>query len=222
MMNEIRTSSFVEYSLVLLLLFSAMAPSAIAKPKPEKPADPVTVVAHLPLAGGRVSQTFLQEHAGKEYLYIQQASDQGFTIVDVTKPYRPNVVNHVTSPNVASGDELQMVANGLAIAETPDTGTESARHELTSAKSEGTVGGSTGGSTGSSPSRFVRLLDLSDPDNPQTLRTFDAVSSILLDDGRNLIYITNGEGLWILSHNVPPPHPLCESEITDAVNCYAY
>jgi hypothetical protein len=43
-----------------------------------------------------------------------------------------------------------------------------------------------------------------------------------MDDGRNLIYITNGEGLWILSHNLPPPHPLSDSEITEAANCYAY
>lgn len=31
--------------------------------------------------------------------------------------------------------------------------------------------------------QFVRLLDISDPANPRTLQTFDAVSSILLDDG---------------------------------------
>jgi len=59
MMNKIRTSRFVECGLALLLLFAAMAPSAVAKHKPEKPVDPVTVVAHLPLPGVAVSQIFL-------------------------------------------------------------------------------------------------------------------------------------------------------------------
>jgi hypothetical protein len=222
MVNKIRTSRFVEYAPALLLLLATVAPSASAKHKPEKPADSVTVVAHLPLPGAPVSQLFMQEHGGKQYLYIEEASEEDFTIVDVTKPFRPNVVNRVNLPNKASGEQLQMVGAGLAIAEAPDAGTDGAGNALAPAKGEGMVGGGTGGNTGRSPTQFVRLLDLSDPANPQTLQTFDAVTSILLDDGRNLIYMTNGEGLWILSHNVPPSHPLCDSEITDHANCYAY
>jgi hypothetical protein len=215
-MNKIITCRFVKYTLALLLLFVAIAPSAIAKHKPETPVDPVTVVAHLPLPGAPVSQIFLQGHGNKQYLYIQQASEEGFTIVDVTEPYRPNVVNRVK--NKASGETLQMVGVGLAIAEAPGAaGTESARNNLTPAKGEGTFGGSNGGDR----PQFVRLLDLNDPANPRTLQTFDTVSSILLDDGQNLIYITNSEGLWILRHNVPPPHPLCDSEITDDTTCFA-
>jgi len=97
-MNKIRTSDFVGYALALLLLFVVMAPSAIAKHEPEQPADSVTVVGHLPLPGGPVSQLFMQEHGGKQYLYIQQASEQGLTIVDVTEPFRPNVVNRLNLP----------------------------------------------------------------------------------------------------------------------------
>jgi len=111
-----------------------------------------------------------------------------------------------------------MVGVGLAIAEAPGAaGTESARNNLTPAKGEGTLGGG----TGDDQAQFVRLLDLNDPANPRTLQTFDTVSSILMDDGQNLIYITNSEGLWILRHNVPPPHPLCDSEITDDTTCFA-
>jgi hypothetical protein len=217
-MNKIITRRFVGYTLALLLLFVAIAPSAIAKHKPETPVDPVTVVAHLPLPGAPVSQIFLQGQGGMQYLYIQQASEEGFIIVDVTKPYRPNVVNRVKLPNEASGETLQMVGVGLAIAEAPGAaGAESARNNLTPAKGEGTLGGGTGGDR----PQFVRLLDLNDPATPRTLPTFDTVTSILLDDGQNLIYITNSEGLWILRHNVPPPHPLCDSEITDDTTCFA-
>ena len=133
-MNKIITRRFVGYTLALLLLFVAIAPSAIAKHKPETPVDPVTVVAHLSLPGAPVSQIFLQGQGGKQYLYIQQASAEGFIIVDVTKPYQPNVVNRVKLPNKASGETLQMVGVGLAIAEAPGAaGTESARNKLTPA-----------------------------------------------------------------------------------------
>jgi hypothetical protein len=202
MMNKIRTSRFVVYTLALILPFVAMAPRAIAKHKPETPVDPVSVVAHLPLPGAPVSHMFLQGQGGKQYLYIQQTSKTGFTIVDVTDPYRPNVVNRVNLPSKASGETLLMVGAGLAIAEAPGAGTESAHNKP-------------------EPAQFIRLLDLSDPANPQALQTFDTVSSILLDDGQNLIYITNSEGLWILRHNVPPPHPLCDSETTDDTTCFA-
>jgi hypothetical protein len=114
-----------------------------------------------------------------------------------------------------------MVWAGLAISEAPEARKESARTELAPAKGEGIEGGGSGG-TGDSPTQFLRLLDLSDPANPRTLQTFEGVSSLLLDDGRDLIYITNDEGLWILSHNVPPRHPICDSEITDDASCYAY
>ena len=99
-----------------------------------------------------------------------------------------------------------MVWAGLAISEAPEARKESARNELAPAQGEEIEGGG----TGDSPTQFLILFDLSDPANPRTLQTFEGVSSLLLDDGRNLIYITNGEGLWILSHNVPPPHPICD------------
>jgi len=51
----------------------------------------------------------------------------------------------------------------------------------------------------------VRVLDLSDPANPRALQSFSAVISVLEDDGRNLIYITNNEGLWILRHKQEQP-----------------
>jgi len=32
------------------------------------------------------------------------------------------------------------------------------------------------------------------------------------DDGRKLVYLVNGEGLWIISHRMLGPLPLCSSE----------
>jgi hypothetical protein len=63
---------------------------------------------------------------------IQQTSEEDFTIVDVAKPHRPNVVNRVKLPNQASGETLQIVGVGLPIAEASGAvGTESVRNKLT-------------------------------------------------------------------------------------------
>jgi hypothetical protein len=205
--------------LALLLLFTVMAPGATAKDKPEKPRDSLAVVAHLPLPGAPVSRTFLQEHGGKQYLYIQQASVQGFLVVDVTKPYRPEVVNRVTFTNYIPGEKLQMVGAGLAIAQASDSQMESARHQLTAGRGEGTLGGGT-----DRPTRFVSLLDMSNPASPRILQTFDGVTSILPDDSRNLIYLTNSGGLWILHHRENLARQICDSEsaFSEMANCYAY
>ena len=101
-----------------------------------------------------------------------------------------------------------MVGSGIALAEVPDKAPEAAnaRHELVPAQGQGTA-------NGSQPTESVRVLDLSDPANPKTLQTFDGVTSVLADDGRRLIYITNRDGLWILNHKQErPPLPLCDSE----------
>src|SRR5712692_4912989 len=69
-------------ALALLALFAPMASSATATPRPAKPVEqPVTVIAHLLLPGAPASQMFVQEHGGKQYLYVEQASKEGFTIV---------------------------------------------------------------------------------------------------------------------------------------------
>ncbi len=168
---------------MLVTLFAAMAPSTVAKPRPAE--LPATVIAHLLLPGAPASQMFVLEHGGKQYLYIEQASKEGLRIVDVTKPNQPNVIKRVAWPNEASAGKLQMIRAGLALAEAPDG-------------DSGTVGGGF-------PTESVRVLDLSDPVNPQTLQSFSGVTSALTDDGRNLIYITNSEGLWILRHKQEQP-----------------
>jgi len=179
MIRKTTASNLVSPALGLLALFVAMAPSALAKPRPIKPAkQPVTVIAHLPLPGAPASNLFVQEHGGKQYLYIEQASKEGFTIVDVTKPNQPNVIKRMAWPNEAAAGKLQLVGDGLALAAARDG-------------DSGTVGAA-------SPTESVRLLDLSDPANPRTLQSFSGVTSVLADDARNLIYIANNEGLWIL------------------------
>jgi hypothetical protein len=164
----------------LALLLAALAPAQDEAHK--KSTDvPATVIAHLPLPQATGSQMFLQKDNGKSYLYVQQASKQGFMIVDVTKPDLPSLLKHSAEVSQATAGNLEMVSPDFAIASAP----EKKSNTLTSSKY---------------PTQTIRLLDLSDPRKPAVVEEFNGVTSVLPDGGHNLIYLTNNEGLWILSY----------------------
>ena len=164
-------------ALVFLAFLAVTAPNADAKHRARKPTvQPAPLIAHLPLGGGSVSQMFLREQGGLQYLYIGQTSKDGVAIVDVTKPNQPSIVKRVAWPNEASTGKLQMVGGGLALANAPDTATAE------------TV----------SRTDTLKVLDLNDPANPRTILSLSGVTSTLADDARNLVYIANNDGLWIL------------------------
>jgi hypothetical protein len=173
---------------------------ANASEQPAKSTDvSATVIAHLSLPHGTGSQMLLQKQNGKQYLYVQQATKQGFMVVDVTTPEIPALLRRTAEPNQATSGNLDMVAPDVAIAEAP----EKTPTTLTSSNR---------------PTETVRLLDLSDPRNPKTLETFDKVTSLLPDGGHGLIYLTNDDGLYILRYTHPSrfepakKKPLCGSE----------
>src|SRR5580704_6590319 len=187
--------------IVLLMFLVVLVPLSSAKDEPpKKPTDvPATVIAHLPLPQATGNQMLLQKEEGKQYLYVQQASKQGFMVVDVSKPEKPNLLKRTAESNRATAGNLELVSPDVAIAEMP----EKKPTTLTS---------------NSHPTETVRVLDLSDPRNPKTLETFNKVTSILPDGSHGLIYLTNNEGLWILRYNRPAPlepakkKPPCDSE----------
>jgi hypothetical protein len=41
-------------------------------------------------------------------------------------------------------------------------------------------------------------VNMTDPTNPQSIQTFAGVTSVVADNARGLIYLSNGEGLWIV------------------------
>ena len=46
------------------------------------------VIAHLPLSGG-TRRMFSQQEGSRQFLYVQQSSQQGVTVIDITKPELP-------------------------------------------------------------------------------------------------------------------------------------
>ncbi|HWO34535.1 MAG TPA: hypothetical protein VNO32_37560 [Candidatus Acidoferrum sp.] len=196
---NIRSKSLRTHALVpSLLLLASMLASASEQPA-MKPTDlPATVIAHLPLPQATGSQMLLQKENGKQYLYVQQATKQGFIVVDVSKPEKPSLLKRTAESNQATTGNMEMVSPDVAIAEAPE-------------KTPATL------TSSSHPTETVRVLDLSDPRNPKTLETFTKVSGLLPDGGHSLMYLTNNEGLWILRYNHPSllepakKKPACDS-----------
>jgi len=175
-----------------LHLFADSAPA----PKPTDVS--ATVIAHVPLPETTGSQMFLQKQDAKRYLYVQQASKQGFMVVDVTKADKPNLLKRTASPNPATAGNLQMMTPDIAIAQAPEKTPETL-------------------SSSNRPTQTVRILDLSDPHDPKVLQEFNGVTSLLPDGGHGLIYLTNNEGLWVLRYIKPAllepskKKPACDS-----------
>lgn len=183
-MASIRSAISPSLLFTLTLLVVTVSP-APAKDQSPKPTDvPATVVAHLPLPQATGAQMLLQKENGRNYLYVQQASKQGFMIVDVTKPEKPSLLKRTAESSQATAGNLEMVSPDVAIAEAP----EKKPTTLTSSNH---------------PTETVRILDLSDPHNPKTLQQFTGVTGLLPDGGHGLIYLTNNQGLWILRYNRP-------------------
>ena len=144
--------------------------------------DKVVVLAHMPVPGSAVRQILVQQEKGKQYLLLQQ--NVHFTVVDVTDPKNPQIVDRV-----AEKGKLAEVGAGLAISVQSDQSAQ-----------------------GSVPTQTVRLVDLGDPKNPRVVKTLNGVTSIYSDDGRQLIYVTNSEGLWIIKHYETFRLPYCTTE----------
>jgi hypothetical protein len=178
--------------LMLLTLFAGFGCSAFASNKPAKPEEvTATLVAHTPLPSAPGNQMLMLRKGSKQYLYIQQASRQGYMIVEVTKANEPNVLKQTGQSKLDTAGNLEMVSSDVAIVEAPEN---------------------TAKVSVARPTTSVKVLDLSDPANPKTVQTFDGVTSVLQESGR--IFLTNNEGLWILEYgrNQKRQVPLCDSE----------
>ena len=175
------------WAISLVALMAVSVPHLLANTKPTE--VPAQVIAHLPLAEAPGSEMLLQSKGDKQYLYVQKASRQGFTVVDVSKPALPAFVKASASSSDATAGRLEMVGPDVALAEVPD---KNAKGVIRSTDN---------------PTETVKVLDLSDPAHPKVIQTFTGVTCTLQDPGRGLIYLANNEGLWILRHPRPGINP---------------
>ncbi len=195
-MKPCDTRRFMYALLVLGMLLSTTRANATAAEF--NPYTPAKVVAHLPLSGAGATQMFLRQEGKTRYLYLQRSSQQGFTVINVTKPERPKVVSRM--PLVTR----TIMGSGLVITETPD---------LSAAVR---ASGATEDEDGNLVPESIHVLQVSDSEHPWTVQTFNDVTGILQDSARNLIYVVNGDGIWILSRRRTSYKRKCSS--SDAIS----
>jgi hypothetical protein len=120
------------------------------------------------------------ERDGKEYLYIGLESSARLSVVDVTKPRQPQTINRAEPRAGAPTADFRPIGGMLAVFGTSDA----QAHEQ--------------------DPRTLTILNMDDPANPREIAKYTGVTSYLRDETRELIYIANNEGLWILKTQQKP------------------
>ncbi|MGB7434853.1 MAG: hypothetical protein WBR26_05230 [Candidatus Acidiferrum sp.] len=170
-------------------LFVSLSVLASTTPAQTPQGHEVTkVVAHLPLENIHVNQMFLEKRGEKYFLFLHRPNKDAFALVDVTNPSKPVLVNREEMKGYApiqppEGNSV------VAISVVPD----GAEHPAPT------------------PTYTLQLLNLANPKDVKVLKTFKGVTAFTPDDGRKLVYLVNSEGLWIVSHHMTRPLPLCNS-----------
>lgn len=187
----------------VVVLAMIAAPATFASQKSyDHNGEAANVIAHVPLNGPSATRMFTQYHNGHRYLYVDQGPANRVTVVDVSHPDKPVVVQSTNWPaNTAAGD-VTFLGSGLAITQEPVQPVAQP-----------------------APST-VNVLDVVDAGQPQVLRSFSGVTSVLSDRARNLVYIANPEGVWVVRHRISQvgwaSRHMCTSEdaISPLPDCY--
>jgi hypothetical protein len=107
-------------------------------------------------------------------LEVTDNTTHSLNLVDVSNPTNPRIVQTIHKPAELKNSRLEVeIGHSALFAETQGTSVRPAP-------------------------RTITLVSLADPANPKTVRQFPNVSSTVVDRARELIYIANPDGLWIL------------------------
>ena len=170
--------------LITLALFILLWVSpGLAKDKKASGGEDVRVLANLPLKGMQVNQMFVQDWGNKTYLYLHRATEDVYALVDVTNPAKPSLVSSEALKGTAP--EGSVGGSPLAITATQENKTENGAKEL--------------------PTQTINFVDTSDPKHLNAVKTFKGVTSMYSDSARKLVYLVNGDGLWVIKHSKPLP-----------------
>jgi hypothetical protein len=159
----------------VLLTGLVLTPGANAKdkkPKAPDAKDQIEVVGHIPLTGGPVKRFLSTQHYSSYYLYAERENGGAATLIDITKTNQPAVLGDMASGN------LTMVAGTAALVSSEPVASSATQAPQT-----------------------VKIMDFSDPQNPKVAREFTGVTAMSRDDQRGLIFVANGDGVWILQRH---------------------
>ncbi len=158
------------------LTVAVQAKDKKTKTPPKDPQDEIEVVGHIPLTGGPVRHFMSTQHYSSYYLYAEHDAGTNVTLIDVTKASAPTLLSNVSY--TSSGPSSLSVVTGTA-----------------ALVADG------GPSAPPAAPQTIRIFDFSDPQHPRVSREFTGVTAMTRDDRRGLIFLANGEGIWILHQN---------------------
>jgi hypothetical protein len=175
-----RGSGFVKFNstaLAFLAMVLLVSGGASAKDHKAKGSDnQARVVAHLSFTGlSAMSMAMQNKGSDKVYLYVQHSQSQGISIIDISKPADPKNLGVIPWPNPGMSSSMNVTGDLAIIAETGDLPARS-----------------------NTSSDDLVVWDLSNPAAPRVVQKFPGVVK-WLQDGRNFVYILNGDGLWVVS-----------------------
>jgi hypothetical protein len=177
---NIRGSRFVKSnSRAMALLATVLVVSGGARAKDHKAQgsdNQARVVAHISFAGlSAIDMAMQNKGNGKVYLYVQHSQEQGISIIDISRPTEPKNLGVISWPDPSMSSRMNVTGDLAIIAETGVLPMRS-----------------------STSNDDLVLWDLSNPAAPRLVQKFSGVVK-WLQDGRNLIYVLNGDGLWVVS-----------------------
>jgi hypothetical protein len=180
MLKRYRGLSSMFFVGLLVCASLAYAKDKKTKAPPSPPKDEIEVVGHIPLVGGPVTRFQSTQHYSSYYLYAEHDSGKSVTLIDVTKAAKPSVLTDVSySPGGASESLLVVAGTAALVNSEPNTA-----------------------STPASALQTLRIMDFSDPQHPKVAGEFTGVTAVGRDDPRRLIFVANGDGIWILQQHL--------------------
>jgi hypothetical protein len=166
--------AFVITLLTILLLVPSGASAKEHKSKGSN--NQAQVVAHISFGGLLAVDMAMQKKINdKYYLYVQHSKDQGISIIDISKPTDPKAIGVIPWPDPAMSSGMNVTGDLAIIAE----------------NSVPALRSSTAGDD-------LIFWDLSNPATPRVVQKFSGVVK-WLQDGRDFVYVLNGDGLWVVS-----------------------
>jgi len=138
------------------------------------PQDRIEVKGHFPLANDRVERLLPTQHYSRYYLYAEYAGGKGATVIDITDAATPTLVANVRyAAKGQPGDLLTLAGTAALVA-------------------------------GRAPERSIefpqsiRIMNFADPAHPKVAHEFTGVTATGRDAQRGLVFLANGDGIWIL------------------------
>jgi len=146
--------------------------------------DRISVIGHIQLRDS-ATELAVASHWRKDFLYVIYGPTGPVTVFDVTNPSAPVAVSQLEVPKQAVGGEVNAIVGSAAVVTTSPNEAPALVKK-----------------------RTVTVLSFSDPERPVVTRQFTDVTAVLKDPRRGLIYLTNGEGLWVLQGQPGPDKEL--------------